>query len=129
MDRDVIHPPDSKPRPFHSPIPRLRIGSTLVTRRGVQFRIREAVVMVAQGGGESPSLTVERIRVGQSAQVIFMSVGILANLTRSATHNPGTGIVIDWATVPRRPLIGCHRAVEARRPPMVARRRPPSTDR
>jgi hypothetical protein len=115
---------DSKTRPFLCPIPRLRIGSTLVTRRGIQFRVQEAVVMVAQSGGESPSLTVERIRDGESAQVLFLTVGILANLTRGAIHNPGTGVRIDWAKAPRRPLIGNHRTVESLRPPMVARRRP-----
>jgi len=124
MSKESISPSDSEARPFLSPLPRLRIGSTLITRRGVQFRVREAVVMVAQSGGESPSLTVERIRDGESARVLFLSVGILANLTRGASHNPGTGVPIDWAKVPRRPLIGSHRTVEARRPPMVTRRRP-----
>ncbi len=37
MSKEAIHHPDSKPRPFLSPIPRLRIGSTLVTQRGVLF--------------------------------------------------------------------------------------------
>jgi hypothetical protein len=53
-------------RRFLSPIPRLRIGSTLLTRGGVLFRVREAVVMVAQSGGESPSLVVDRIREGRA---------------------------------------------------------------
>ena len=107
--------PDCKPRPFLSPIPRLQIGSTLVTRRGVRFRVREAVVMVAQSGGESPSLVVDRIHDGQCVEK-FMSVGILANLTRGAIHNPGTGVRIDWAQAPRRPLVDGHSAVAQRSP-------------
>jgi hypothetical protein len=124
MSKEAIHPPDFKPRPFVSPIPRLRIGSTLVTRRGVLFQIREAVVVVAQNGGESPSLVVNRIRDGQTVE-LFMAVGILANLTRSATHNPGAGERIDWAQVPRRPLVGGARSAESQRPPMVSRPRSP----
>jgi hypothetical protein len=123
MPKESIHPPDAKPRPFLSPIPRLRIGSTLVTRGGVQFRVREAVVMVAQSGGESPSLVVERIREGRT-DLLFITVGILANLTRGATHNPGAGVRIDWAQAPRRPLTGGHSLV-AQRPPTELRRRPP----
>jgi hypothetical protein len=118
MSKETIDHPDSKPRPFLSPIPRLRIGSTLVTQRGVLFRVREAVVMVAQSGGESPSLVVDRIRDGQSVE-LFMTVGILANLTRGATHSPGTGVRIDWARAPRRPLINGHCSV-AQRPPSGA---------
>lgn len=125
MSEDVIYPPASKPRPFLSPIPRLRIGSTLRTRRGVIFRVREAVVLVAQNGGESPSLTVERIRDGLSVE-FFMTVGKLANLTRGAIHNPGTGIRIDWATTPRRELIGGPRSQGIQWPPAV-RREPPFT--
>jgi hypothetical protein len=99
----------------------------MVTRRGVLFRVREAVVMVAASGGESPSLVVERIRDGQSVE-LFMTVGILANLTRGATHNPGTGVRVDWAQVPRRPLIGSQRTVEALRPPIVRRWLPHGVD-
>jgi len=109
-----------RPRPFVSPLPRLRIGSTLVTRRGVLFRVREAVVMVAQNGGESPSLVVNRIRDGQSVE-LFMTVGILANLTRGGTHNPGAGKRIDWTRAPRRALIGGARSAESQRPQMVSR--------
>jgi hypothetical protein len=43
----------------------------LTTRRGVEFWVREAVVLVAQSGGESPSLVVERIHEGQSVQLFF----------------------------------------------------------
>ena len=103
MSETVVDVPNSPPRPFLSPIPRLRIGSTLVTRRGVVFRVRKAVVMVAKSGGESPSLVVDRIRDGQSVE-LFLTVGILANLTRGSTHKPGPGTRIDWAQVPRRPL-------------------------
>jgi hypothetical protein len=78
--------------------------------------------MVAQSGGESPSLIVERIRDGQTVE-LFITVGILGNLTRGATHNPGTGVRIDWAQAPRRPLTGSHRSAEALRPPMAWPRR------
>lgn len=117
-------PAECNPRPFISPIPRLRIGSTLVTRRGVRFRVREAVVMVAQSGGESPSVLVERIRGDQRVE-LFMTVGILANLTRGAIHNPGKGVRIDWAQAPRRPLVEGERLLENQRPPMVSRERAP----
>jgi hypothetical protein len=110
-------------RLFLSPIPRLRIGSTLLTRGGVQFRVREAVVMVAQSGGESPSLLVERIREGRTEE-LFIAVGMLANRTRGATHHPGSGVLIDWAHAPRRPLIEAH-GPGAPRPTGVPRRPPP----
>ena len=122
MSDKAVDIPKSRPRPFLSPLPRLRIGSTLITRRGVEFRVREAIVMVAQSGGESPSVLVERICDGKHAQ-LFMTVGILANLTRGATHNPGAGARIDWTQAPRRPLIGGHSLV-AQRPPTELRRRP-----
>jgi hypothetical protein len=60
--------------------------------------------MVARSGGESPSVVVERTRDGQTVE-LFLTVGILANLTRGATHKPGSGTRVDWAQVPRRPLI------------------------
>ena len=113
-----------KRRQFLSPIPRLRIGSTLLTRGGVLFRVREAVVMVAQSGGESPSLVVDRIREGRADQ-LTITVGMLANRTRGATHNPGTGVRIDWAEAPRRPLIEAH-GPGAPMPTGVPRRRPSS---
>ena len=125
MSKDVSYPRDSKPRAFYSPIPRLRIGSTLRTSRGVIFRVREAVVLVAQSGGESPSLTVERIRDGRSVD-FFMTVGKLANLTRGAIHNPGTGLRIDWAQTPRRELVGVPRSQETPWPSAVTRL-PPAT--
>lgn len=125
MSKEAIHPADCTPRPFISPIPRLRIGSTLITRRGVLFRVREAVVMAAQNGGESPSLLVDRIRDGQSVE-LFMTVGILANLTRGGIHTPGGGKRIDWTHAPRRPLVAGSRSVEAQRPPMVSRQRSPA---
>jgi hypothetical protein len=111
-----------KRRRFLSPIPRLRIGSTFLTRGGVLFRVREAVVMVAQSGGESPSLLVERIREDRTEQ-IFIAVGMLANRTRGATHHPGSGVLIDWAQAPRRPLTEGHCLV-AQRLPLLPRRRP-----
>jgi len=121
MSSDALFEPTQKPRPFISPLPRLRIGSTLTTRRGVTFRVRDAVVMVAQSGGESPSVRVERVRDGRSVD-LFLTVGILANLTRGATHHPGTGRRIDWARAPRNAQVGAHRSVEGQRPPMVTRR-------
>jgi hypothetical protein len=124
MSKEATHDSAGRARPFLSPIPRLRIGSTLVTRQGVQFRVREAIVMVAQSGGESPSLVVDRIRDGQSEK-LFLTVGILANRTRGAIHNPGTGVRIDWAQAPRRPLTDGPRSMEAQRPPMVCRARSP----
>jgi len=95
----------SSPRPFISPLPTLRIGSVLTTRRGIEFRVREAVVIVAESGGESPSLVVERVHEGQSTE-LFLTIGKLANLTRGAMHRPGSGPRINWSRVPRRPLTG-----------------------
>lgn len=109
------------PLPYISPIPRLRIGSTLTTRRGVIFRVRDAVVVVADTGGESPSVLVERIRDGRRAD-LFMTVGILANMTRGAMHHPGTGARIDWTQARRSPQIEAYRLAEGQRPPMISRR-------
>jgi hypothetical protein len=89
------------PKQVLTPLPGLRLGSVLTTRGGVQFVVREAAVMVAEGGGESPSLAVERIRSGKTT-MLFLTVGMLANLTRGAMHRRGSGAVIDWATVDRR---------------------------
>jgi hypothetical protein len=93
------------PRSFLSPLPNLRVGSQLKTRRGVEFWVREAVVMVAQTGGESPSVLIERIHDGRKTE-LFLTVGMFANLTRGAMHRPGPGPRIDWLRVPRRPLTG-----------------------
>ena len=122
MPKQVVDAPDSQPRPFHSPIPRLRIGSALTTRCGIVFRVREAVVMVAQNGGESPSLIVDRILDGRSDELL-LTVGILANMTRGAIHRPGPGIRVDWAQAPRRPLAD-FRHPGTPMPPVVLRRRP-----
>lgn len=108
-------------RTFISPLPRLRIGSTLVTRRGVIFKVHEAIVVVADSGGESLSVRVERVRDGRTVE-LFMTVGILANMTRGATHHPGTGARIDWSQVCRRPQVEAYRLVEGQRPPMISRR-------
>lgn len=35
-----------------------------------------------------------------------MTLGMLASLTRAATHIPGTGQRIKWACAPRRSLLG-----------------------
>lgn len=123
MSKPVIDAPDCQPRLFHSPIPRLRIGSTLITRRGVVFRVREAVVMVAHNGGESPSLIVDRILEGRRSVELLLTVGILANMTRGAIHRPGPGIRVDWAQAPRRPLADFGHP-GAPMPPVVLRRRP-----
>jgi len=93
----------------------------LTTRRGVEFWVREAVVMVAESGGESPSLLVERVYDGQSTEM-FLTVGMLANLTRGAMHKPGSGPRIHWPRVPRRPLTGSgHLGLQ--QPPRLLRRR------
>jgi hypothetical protein len=73
----------------------------LTTRGGIQFIVRDAVIMVAQTGGESPSVRVEGIRGGKST-TLLLTVGMLANLTRGAMHRRGSGAVIDWSTVSRR---------------------------
>src|SRR5258708_12618512 len=91
------------PRPFLSPLPTLKIGSVLTTRRGIEFWVREAVVMVAQSGGESPFVIIDRIHDGQKAE-LFLTVGMLANLTRGAMHPPGSGPPIYWMRSPRTPL-------------------------
>jgi hypothetical protein len=88
-------------RIYRLPLPKLRIGSELITRTGVVFKVLEAVVLVADGGGESHIVVVERIRTGQVAQ-LMMTVGALANLTRGATLRRGRGLLIDWAKVARR---------------------------
>ena len=41
------------------------------TRRGIAFRVREAVVMVAESGGESLSILVERVQDGQTAELFL----------------------------------------------------------
>jgi len=106
-------------RPYCSPLPRLRIGSSLTTRRGTVFRVREAVVLVADNGAESPSVIVERFRDGQVTEFL-LTVGILANLTRGAMHRPGAGCLIDWAQALRQRQCVVRRLVF--NPPPVARR-------
>ena len=90
-----------KSRPFRSPIPRLRIGSELTTCKGVVFRVREAVVLVAENGGESPAVLVERVRAGVVAELL-VTIGVLANMARGATHRRGAGTLIDWSQTVRR---------------------------
>ena len=90
-------------RLHRSPIPRLRIGSELITRKGVVFRVREAIVLVAENGGESPSVVVERIREGEVVELL-VTVGVLANMARGATHRRGEGTLIDWSQALRRPF-------------------------
>jgi len=103
------------------PLPRLRIGSVMTTRRGIEFRVREAVVMVAESGGESPSVFVERVQDGQTTE-LFLTVGMFANMTRGAKHKPGSGPRIDWSRAPRRPLTGSgHLGLQ--QPPRLLRRR------
>lgn len=93
----------------------------MTTRRGIEFWVREAVVMVAESGGESPSVLVERVQEGRTT-VLFLTVGMLANLTRGAMHRPGSGPRIDWSRVPRRPLTGSgHLGLQ--QPPRLLRRR------
>lgn len=87
-------------RRFISPLPRLRIGSVFVTRSGIQFRVCETIVVVAPSGGESPSVWVERTKASR-LDLLFMTVGMLANIVRGAAHQPGTETRIDWAQVPR----------------------------
>jgi hypothetical protein len=106
-------------RPYRSPLPRLRIGSSLTTRRGTVFRVREAMVLVAENGGESPSVIVERFRDGQVTEFL-LTVGILANLTRGAMHRPGAGCLIDWGQALRQRQCAVRRLVF--NPPPTARR-------
>ena len=80
-------------RPYCSPLPRLRIGSSLTTRRGTVFRVREAMVLVADRGAESPSVFVARFRDGQ-VTVFLPMIGMLANPTRGATHRQRIGCLI-----------------------------------
>jgi hypothetical protein len=93
---------------YLSPLPRLRVGSTFVTRSGIRFRVCDAVVVVAPSGGESPSVWVERTK-DSPCLLLFMTVGILANLVRGAAHRPGPGARIDWAQIPRRTQESVHR--------------------
>ena len=86
---------------YRSLVPPLRIGSQLITRKGIVFTIREAVVLVAENGGESLTVVVERVRAGQSAELL-MTLGALANMTRGATFRRGRGTLIDWTRAERR---------------------------
>lgn len=106
-------------RPYRSPLPRLRIGSSLATRRGTVFRVREAMVLVADSGAESPSVIVERFRDGQVTEFL-LTVGILANLTRGAMHRPGAGCLIDWRQALRQRQCAVRRLV-FNLPPVVRR--------
>jgi hypothetical protein len=110
------------PRAYVSPLPRLRIGSTLVTKKGVTFIVRDAVVVVASNGGESPSLVLERAYEGRSAEV-FMTLGIFANMVRGSMHRPGLGVRIDWARARRSSQAAAFSDLESQRTPTVRRRR------
>jgi hypothetical protein len=99
QSEDSVESP-TPPKPFLCPLPRLRIGSQFSTRRGITFVVREAIVMVADSGGESPSLLLERVQGGQRTEM-FLTVGMLANMTRGALHKPGAGPRIHWPQVPR----------------------------
>ena len=94
---------DSSVPAFRSPLPRLRVGSELITRHGAVFRIREAVILVSERGALSHSVVVERVRDGRLA-LYLLTIGVLANLTRGATHKPSASAVIDWERTPRRPM-------------------------
>ena len=109
----------TSPKPFLCPLPRLTIGSQFTTRRGITFIVREAIVMVAESGGESPSLLIERIQGGQRSE-IFVTVGMLANLTRGARHKPGSAERVDWLQVPRQRGSG---PLGPRQPPRLLQRR------
>jgi hypothetical protein len=93
--------PEPARRIHRLPLPNLRIGSELITRTRVVFKVLEAVVLVADGGGESYTVVVERTRGGQVAQ-LMMTVGALANMARGATFRRGRGLLIDWLKVARR---------------------------
>ena len=73
----------------------------MTTCKGVVFRVREAVVLVADNGGESASVVVERIRAGVVVELL-VTVGVLANMARGATHRGGAGRLIDWSQAARR---------------------------
>ena len=92
-----------------STISRLKIGSTLVSKKGVTFKVREAVVMVGHNGGESPSLVVDRIEERSSVE-LFMTLGVFANMVRGSIHRPGAGEPIDWAKAKRATRNGAHRS-------------------
>jgi hypothetical protein len=109
-------------RSYVCPLPNLRIGSQLVTRRGVTYKVLDAMVVVASNGGESPSLVVERLRDGRNAE-LFLTVGILANMARGAMHRPGDGERIDWTEVRRKSQLEASHALEAQQPPTLRRRR------
>jgi hypothetical protein len=79
-----------QPRPFPSPITRLRIGSELITSKSGVFRVREAFVLVAENGGESHSMVVGRVRDDQVAKLLI-TVGMFANMIRGATHRREQG--------------------------------------
>jgi hypothetical protein len=91
------------PRPYFSPLPKLRIGSILRTLHGIEFHIRDVVVLVASNGGESHCVTIDRICDGEKSELL-MTVGKLSNLTRGAAHKLGPGPRIDWSQAPRKPL-------------------------
>jgi len=117
-------PSPSGPLPYRSVLPRLRIGSELTTRKGMVFRIIEPLVLVAESGAESHSVIVDRT-AGQKRAVLVLTVGMLANLTRGATHKPGAGPLIDWSEVARRRQVdvkrtGVHQPTLVRRGPTPA---------
>ena len=66
------------------------------------FRVVRAIVLVSPNGAQSPGVRVEPTKPGRCA-VVLLTVGILAHQVRGSIHTPGSGSVIDWATVERRP--------------------------
>jgi hypothetical protein len=109
---------DNASRSLRHPLPRLRIGSRLVTQKGVVFTVRDALVLVAENGAESLVVIVERAQGTQVTQLL-LTVGKLANMTRGAIHKPGSGTRIDWARVPRGrqcdyPRLGFHQPLAVR---------------
>jgi hypothetical protein len=108
-------------RSLRHPLPRLRIGSRLVTQKGVIFTVCDALVLVAENNAESLVVIVERTNGIQVTQLL-LTIGKLGNMTRGAIHTPGSGTRIDWARVPRGrqcdfPRLGFHQPLAVRRLP------------
>jgi hypothetical protein len=62
------------------------------------FKVLEAVVLVADGGGESYTVVVERTRAGQVAQ-LMITVGALANFPPCELSAPDIAPSSSIATV------------------------------
>ena len=87
MSAPVIPCPGySSARPCgRSRLPDPRFGSQLTARKGVIYRVIEALVMVSSKEAESPSLVVQGI-VADKSSVLLVTVGIFAKHTRRAKH-------------------------------------------